>query len=280
MKIASLYCSSCSSEVGLDHYGTMTEEGECPAPPMPIPGIMAILAHETGDEAHSGNQMTATRLCQCPRETAIQDNIESKAVNLEMFNAPVLWGQAMHQMLQRHTPSYMRTEVPVAGTLFAGTRYEIKVRGTADFVVPGVALLGDYKTHNLFTQQKLCKNPAAAHLEYDIQVSVYRMLLDIPVDSGAIWNGAMPARMSGVRPWLRVPVRFMDENEILAAKPFDGQRTVAEMLEMRKKFLMDWHTMTVEQAVNKIPLVGAEMAEWICSYCPVEQECSRLARIR
>jgi hypothetical protein len=281
MPITSLWCPCTGAEVPLDHYTS----GACAKTPMPLPWIAGILANTVGDTRHKAMQMSASRLSGCPRSDAIHDLLPVPRVDLRRFNS-IAHGWAGHFWMKHYSPDGMLAEVSVLGTLFRGTPYELEVSGHADVIRPRpldplMLLLEDYKFTSETNQRYLSEVTEKA--EWNVQLSTYRALApQHDVREVAIWSGASVTR-KGV-PWIRIPARILTEEEILEAKPFEGEATVADHI-LDFKALRDRLSqgMPVEEAINAMPMRG-EM-QWRrkdgaskCDYCTQSDVCAGLAR--
>lgn len=278
MKLTSLYCPCQGGEVPPDHYAS----GTCTKPPAPLPWLLAMQHRVTTDGDHAGNRMTATRLAECPRATAIRDNLPIPAYNLMRSNAQ-MFGTAVHEFMAKWAPPGYLSEVALAGVLFKGTPYEVEVRGTADVIKPGALVIEDYKTTSEWSQKWRTEHPNESHEEWSVQVSVYNLLapLDKKATRAAVWSGAIVGKKSKALPWVEMLVRCdMTEEEILAVRPHGGKATVAEHLAIRGRFLADLAGGTdARAAVARLPLTGADCEDWICSYCVVDHVCAALPQM-
>lgn len=281
MKIAGFYCSCVGRNVAIDHYSSMS----CKNPPMPIPWILGAIHKQTSDDVHCGNQMSASRLTHCLRAMAIEDNIPS-VINVQDLDAATA-GTAMHEFMQRHTPKGMlaEMELPAEGKpkamLFAGTDCEIEVRGRLDVVNLNTAILEDYKTTSEWSQ-KFRFERGAADGEWNVQASVYRILLKrcegIEIKHAAVWSGARVGKKSKAPAWFKIPITFMNEEEILDFHPLDGQYSVRDIIREYKLFVARLSEMPAEQAVAMIPLMGAVTKRYKqCDYCTVKRICDEIA---
>lgn len=277
MQITSLFCPCVGGEVPPDHYTS----GKCTKSPAPLPWLLATIDNAKSDTTHCDNRITATRLSACPRKTGIEDNLPIYAFNLMRRNS-MMWGVAMHLLMEKYSPKGFLSEIGLKGTLFKGTDVEIEVGGTADLIRPGVALLQDYKGTSETNQRYLTSSPKA-RLEWSIQFSIYKILDDqgpTPhgIERGAVWNGSLVSKRSKAAPWVEIPVTFMREDEILAAQPFEGNTTVQDHLLIRQVFLHALEKgVPVRDAVSQMPLTGMDMAKFICDYCEVSHICMHLA---
>lgn len=275
MKLESLYCQCQGGEVGVDHYSS----NACTKLPAPLGWLLAMQHRIESDVAHAGNKMTATRLAECPRSTAIRDNLPIPAFNLMRSNSQ-MFGTAVHEFMAKWAPPGYLTEVPLAGTLFKGTPHEVEVKGTADVIRPGALVIEDYKTTSEYSQKWRTEHPHEPHDEWSIQVSVYNLLAppEHHASRAAIWSGAIVSKKSKALPWVEMSVRCdMTEEEILAMRPHGGRATVADHLAIRGRFLADLASgVDTRAAVARLPLTGADCAEWVCDYCTVNHVCAAL----
>lgn len=301
MKVKALWCPTELAQVSRDHYA----HDECLDPPAPVEWLGAVLRHLEEDEAHAGNKFTATRLTQCPRATAIGDNLPV-TVNLMDYNN-LVWGTAMHAWLAR-SRSHNYTEERFRGTLFAGTPYEIAISGQPDVLAAAVTEFLDYKFHGADQQRFKYEDTQKGIIDEDwrVQFSVYKILAERNIEGAVIdhahaWNGAMVGKRSTAPPWFKTNVPFFSEEQILKLHPLGGDASVAENILVAKAFHKKLEVINdtaravqageetrlaeVEAAVAEMPLSGQSMG-WRpkkggfipkCDYCPLRGDCDRLA---
>lgn len=278
MRIDTLYCPCVGGEVGVDHY----KSGACRKPPAPLPMLLGIQRERIEDTTHADNKMTATRLVDCPRSIAIADNLSIPAVDLRKHNSAAI-GSGVHLFMEKYAPPGFLTEVALHGRLFVGTDVEVEVFGTADVIRPATLLLEDYKMTSVVNQRYRAKE--GGHAEWGVQASTYNLLAppELKVTRAVFWSGALTAKREGVEAWIEIPVRVdMNEEEILAFKPYGGQTTVADNLRERLKFIKGLAMLTAgaatETEVAQVPLTGAQQKPWVCEYCTVNHVCEALVK--
>jgi len=272
--------------VPLDHYIS----GACKKLKMPLPWILGIIANTIGDTRHPGNKLSASRLSGCPRDNAIHDLLSVPRVDLRKFNQAA-HGWAAHHWMASYAPKGMLAEVSFKGVLFAGTEYEVEVpNSTADALHVGnetAIVLEDYKITSESNQRYMSET--TEKVEWNVQATVYKMLAaqaDPPFEFSrcAIWSGAAVPRKSKAEPWIYVPARFLSEEELLTAIPYEGVATVADHIMDYKRLQEDLASgMTTREAIARMPLRG-EM-QWRrkdgttkCDYCVEADVCADLIR--
>jgi hypothetical protein len=284
MLIDGFFCPCVGRKVAPDHYSS----NSCKNPPMQIGWILGALDKEMNDQIHRDNQMSATRLTRCFRHTAIEDNVPS-VIDVRELDA-MADGTAKHEFIERHAPAWVRSEVefPAEGkprpVMFAGTEYEITMRGRAD-VINRDALsikLDDIKTTSEWSQ-KFRWERRTAEIEWNVQASVYKILAKrcegIDITSAAVWSSARVGKKSKAPAWFQIPLTFMSEREILEVRPLDGDYTVADNIREYKLFVQRIaEGMSKEEAVRMIPMFGKTTKKFPeCDYCVVRDKCGELA---
>lgn len=286
MKIEGFFCQCVGRRVAVDHYSSLS----CKNPPMPIPWILGAIDKEMNDGVHSGNQMSASRLTHCVRAMGIEDNVPS-IINVEELDA-MTQGTAMHEFMERHAPKGMLVEfeMPAPGkpkpVLFEGTEFEVEMRGRLDVLHLNTMVLEDYKTTGEWSQ-KFRFERGSADPEWNVQASVYKLLLKkcegLDIKSAVVWSGARVGKKSKAPAWFRIPIVFMNEEEILDFHPLDGQYSVADMIREYKRFVKRLaEGMPAVEAVAMIPKMGevtnqSKKRYKACDYCTVAGKCAELA---
>ena len=282
MLIKGFFCPCVGRNVGADHYPA----GECKNPPMPIPRILAILHKEATDTVHHGIGMSPSRMTKCFRRSAIEAVIPA-VYDIRDFDA-LAGGTAEHEFMERHTPEGLLSEVefPREGKpkplIFAGTEFEITMRGTCDVLNYGALKLEDYKTTGEWSQ-KFRWERRTADPEWNVQASLYKILAKkcegIDIQSATVWSGARVGKKSKAPAWFQIPITFMSEEEILEVRPLDGEYTVGDTILEYKQFVQRIADgMSHEEAIKMIPLYGKTTKRFDeCAYCTVRAACGELA---
>jgi len=282
MLIKEFFCTCEGKVFPVGHY----ESGECRRPPMALPFILGAIDKQVGDLVHADNKMSASRLTHCFRKMAIEDNVSCR-VDVRDLDS-LTKGIALHEFCEKYTPEWMLSEyeLPQAGKpkplLFEGTESEIEIRGRIDVLSKISMVLEDYKTTSEWSQKKRFERSAAT-LEWNIAASVYRILLKkcegIDVSKAVIWSTAQVSRASKAPGWIEIPIVFMNEREILNARPLDGDFSVRDIIAEWKKFVARLvQEGDVMAAVRAVPLMGQTTRVFKeCSYCTVKFDCDRIA---
>lgn len=282
MLIKEFFCTCVGKVFPIGHY----ESGECRRPPMALPFILGAIDKQLGDGVHRDNKMSASRLAHCLRKMAIEDNIPCR-VDVRDLDS-LTKGIALHEFCEKYTPDWMLAEyeLPQEGKpkplLFEGTESEIEIRGRIDVLDKFSAVLEDYKSTSEWSQKKRFER-GAAELEWNIQASVYKILLQkcegVMVSKAVIWSTAQVSRASKAPGWVEIPIVFMNEREILNARPLDGDFSVRDIIREYKKFVDALAQGTDPKvAVANVPLMGQTTRKFKeCDYCTVKWDCTRIA---
>jgi len=253
---------------------------------MPIARILAILHKEENDTVHHGIGMSPSRMTKCFRKSAIEAVIPA-IYDIREFNS-LAGGTAEHEFMERHTPEglFAEVEFPKEGkpmpTLFAGTEFEITMRGRCDVLSMGALKLEDYKITGEWSQ-KFRWERRTADPEWNVQASLYKILAkkceEIDIQTASVWSGAMVGKKSKAPAWFQIPITFLSEREILQVRPLDGDYTVGDTIREYKLFVKRIaEGMSPEDAVKLIPLYGKTTKRFSeCDYCSVRGACGELA---
>lgn len=286
MLIKEFFCTCEGKVFPPGHY----ESGECRRPPMALPFILGAIDHQLSDDVHRDNKLSASRLTHCFRKMAIEDNVPSR-IDVRDLDS-LTKGIALHEFCEKYTPDWMLSEyeLPQEGkpkpVLFEGTESEIEMRGRIDVLNKISMVLEDYKGTSEWSQKKRFER-GAAELEWNIAASVYKILLKkcegIEVSKAVIWSTAQVSRASKAPGWIEIPIVFMNEREILNARPLDGDFSVRDIIAEWKKFMVRMATDGAsergrESVVRAVPMMGKTTRKFKeCDYCTVKWDCDRLA---
>lgn len=260
MKIKSLYCS-CNgrSDNPLTHY-ERTSSVPCTKLPAPRPALRALLANQLGGSgvAKVKGALSPSRILGCPRESIILDNYEIEGLDLLSGNS-MLWGTAMHTLMEQHTlpGEYAEVTIPPEGCappVVCG----VPMRGRIDALSPDFSEAVDYKFHG-----ELGYKSTLGKKDTEVQLSIYaHMLARIEggryPDENIAWHGAMTS--AGVAPYRPDVAELLSEEEILAHKPKNGNFAVADIIEEYRNYDDKIAAgIPMDTAVGTLKLVGRKM---------------------
>ena len=301
MQVRSYICSGplCKGKevASLDHW----RRGECPRPPMPVRWLLACVRHQERDEAHSGNNLTATRLLTCPREIAILDNMSIR-LNPTRLNSGC-GGHAFQAFADAYAEpgDYVRVRFPLDGQP-APRILGVEVSGELDYLSPDTVIIEDMKVHSETAQ--MFKVQAALGVrpdpeqdaDYAAQLSIYAKIVrqcapgadpkvlriyDGAMVSGegkvATWHGALWSKVPST-PWVDRTYPEMTDAQLAAHRPKGGAASVADHI---ADYVAFFESDRSEVAIKAMPLRGrTQMRGQKCvRYCLAQEECNRLEGI-
>lgn len=263
MPIVKWLCSGCNSEVELDHYETNAACAGVVDPAF----AAAVLASDRERHALLPGQKPQVHVTDglgCPRKTAIlwQENV---AVDPLKYCA-IDRGQAMHERRYKYAPDSpgVFPEWAVGGTLA-----DVPVVGRIDRMHQADSLIIDFKTPNdrgMWERKK-----GGAKPEDMAQVAMYAELVEQGMgwrpEKGRIWYIFGSGHVG-----CDFPIQPIEE--ALALKPYGGEWTVAQLLQMTANLLLameagqkGWHGALL--CGESMTFGNADM----CSFCAVKPVC-------
>lgn len=278
---------------------------------MPVRWLLACVRHNEGDKAHSGNNITATRLLTCPREVAIMDNLSIRLDPIKLNSGT--FGHAVQAFADKYAePGDITTiRFPLEGQepfkLFG-----VPVSGEVDYISPDVMVIEDMKVHSESAQMMKIlggegfRKPLGDD-DYRAQLSIYAKAVRHCV-AGAnptklrIFDGAMVSsnrmlwKQVKSQAWYDREFPEMSEQELANFRPKDGDATVLEHVHDYVKFLETFEyyesntsiqniagprDMALRDMIKCMPLRGrTQMNGKKCpSYCLAREECDSIEGI-
>ena len=223
--------------------------------PLPYPVIAAVVdTIRRRDAERSPDEVSVTDLTMCPRSKVIRIVHDYYADLDRVFT--LFRGLLVHEVLAKYAAEHAIVETR------AFREYKgYKLYGTPDSLVlrnSGRYHLVDFKT----TKRIPYYSPYSNHV---VQVNVYRWLLDLPVHETDI----------------DIVYISLDEAKV-SAKRLESSRQQIWDDERVEKFL-DEHFLPLARLVENreilpVSMVDESILSWACGYCPVVQQCLKLAR--
>jgi len=243
------------------------------------------------DDVHVGLTITPTTLTACPRSTLISRLLPYYALPVH-FDSPSL-GTALHgdaeqgaRELGYEAEVLIEADIPGIGLM----------KGRPDMICvepagyTGTSIIQDTKLTNqgsLATVRN--KKDGLAKPDHCAQLSFYRIMIHktrgILLQDGIVnyvcpLSGPERAKQGGTN-WVRRPVKWMDLDELLAFKPFDGLTTIGEHAAILNEAKVQLAAgKSPEEVIAALPLYGYTYiggnGRWCQEYCEANFECSRL----
>jgi hypothetical protein len=303
VKPVAYFCPCVGGRVPLDHWSAF----KCKDLPMPLGWILGI-TKGLDDPAHSGGNITATRILDCPRKVLIEDFVRPRLEDLNfglVFDPRRMnsarFGTVLHADIAANMPpgAYQEVRFPLEGQppvmLDFGEGVVQSISGAVDYLSPDTIILEDYKTHSE-TAHKFKWNRKAAEPELRAQFSIYKALIEKCIEGAKVtkmmvWHGAQTSAKHPAPPWFKLEVPPMAIEDIGSIRPVGALVNVRSIIKMLQWGLgeiraigappdsVEWYQ-EFDAIINRLPMVGETMfnGEKCPTYCGSAQPyCFRVA---